>query len=71
MPVGYWWESRKERATRKTKKWVNNIKMDLRLMELGGVDSLALALDIDQRRTLMKTVINFQVPYNFGKFLSS
>jgi hypothetical protein len=31
MQIGYWWESQKERDTRKImSRWVDNIKMDLR-----------------------------------------
>jgi hypothetical protein len=46
MQIGYWWESRKERTTRKTKsRWVDDIKMDLRW---DGMDWIELAQDRDQ-----------------------
>jgi hypothetical protein len=37
MHIGYWWESQKE-TTRKTKTWVDNIKMNLREIEWGDMD---------------------------------
>jgi hypothetical protein len=30
MHVGYWWENRKRPLGRSTRRWVDNIKMDLR-----------------------------------------
>jgi hypothetical protein len=50
---------------------VNNIKMDLREIGRGGVDLTDLAQGRDQWRAIVNTVMNFWVPYNFGKFLSS
>jgi hypothetical protein len=50
---------------------VNNIKMDLREMGWDGVDWIDLAQGREQWKALMKTVMNLQVPYNAGKFLSS
>jgi hypothetical protein len=50
---------------------VDNIKMDLREIEWGGVDWIDLPLDRDKWRVLTNTVMNLRVPYNFGKFLSS
>jgi hypothetical protein len=41
---------------------VDNIKMDLRDMELGGMDWINLAQDRDQWRALLNTVINLLVP---------
>jgi hypothetical protein len=35
------------------------------------MDWIDLAQDKDQWRALVDTVMNFQVPYNLGKFLSS
>jgi hypothetical protein len=36
----------------------------------GGVDWIDMAQDRDQWRVLVNTVMNFQVPYNVGKFFS-
>jgi hypothetical protein len=43
-------------------RWVDNIKMDLRETELGGMNWIDLALDRDQWRDLMNLVINPWVP---------
>jgi hypothetical protein len=50
---------------------VDNIEMDLREIRWDGVDWIDLAQDMDQWRALVNTVMNLQVPYNVGKFLSS
>jgi hypothetical protein len=52
-------------------KWEDNIKMDLREIEWGGIDWIYLAQDRDQWRAFVKAVMNLLVPYNVGKFLSS
>jgi hypothetical protein len=46
------------------------LKMGLRGIEWGGMDSIRLAQDRDQLRTLVNTVMNLRVPYNVWKFLS-
>jgi hypothetical protein len=51
--------------------WVDNIKMDLGENGWGSMDWIDLAHDLDQWRTLLNTVMNFPVPSNAGKFLSS
>jgi hypothetical protein len=43
-------------------RWVENIKMDLREIGLGGMDRIDLAHDRDQRRALVNMVMNFRVP---------
>jgi hypothetical protein len=45
--------------------------MNLGKTEWGGMDWIDLAQKRDQCRILVNTVMNLQVPYNFGKFLSS
>jgi hypothetical protein len=47
---------------RTRRRWVNNIKVDLRQIVLDGMDWIDLALDRDQQRTLVNTVMNFQIP---------
>jgi hypothetical protein len=49
-------------------RWVDNIKMDLRWDGVIWPGSIWLR---DQWRALVNTVINLQVPYNAGNFLSS
>jgi hypothetical protein len=41
---------------------VNNIKMDLREIEWGGMHWMDLAQDKDRCRALVNTVMNLQVP---------
>jgi hypothetical protein len=44
-----------------TPRWESKIK----------IDSIVLAQDRDQWRALVNTVVDLQVPYNIGKYLSS
>jgi hypothetical protein len=46
---------------RPRRRWVNNIKMDLRDIEWDGMDWIDLAQDRDQWRALVNTVMNLQV----------
>jgi hypothetical protein len=56
---------------RPRRRWMDNIKMDLREIGWGGMDWIDLAQDRDHWRTLVNTVMNLQVPCNVGKFLST
>jgi hypothetical protein len=56
---------------RPRRRWVDNIKMDIRDTGWDGMDWIALAQDRDQWRALVNTVMNLQIPKNDGKFLSS
>jgi hypothetical protein len=47
---------------RPRRRWVNNIKIDLRETGLGGRDWIDLAQDRDQWRALVNTVTNLRVP---------
>jgi hypothetical protein len=49
---------------------VDNIKTNLGEIGWGDMDLIVLAQDRDQWRALVNMVMNFQVPQNFGKFLS-
>jgi hypothetical protein len=55
---------------RSRRRWVDNIKMDLREIKWDGVDWIALAQDTDQWRALVNTVMDFRVPKKAGKFVS-
>jgi hypothetical protein len=44
------------------RRWVDNIKMDLREIGWDGVDCIDLAQDRDHWRALMNTVMNLRVP---------
>jgi hypothetical protein len=59
MHIGYWCESQKERDSR---RWVDNIKMDLREVGWDGVDWIDMAQDRNQWRALVNTVLNLRVP---------
>jgi hypothetical protein len=43
-------------------RWEDNIKMDLREIGWGGMEWIDLALDRDQWRVFVKTVMNLRVP---------
>jgi hypothetical protein len=55
---------------RPRRRWVDNIKMDLRETGWDGRNWIDLAEDSDQRRALVNAVMNLRVPYNAEKFLS-
>jgi hypothetical protein len=47
---------------RQRRRWMDNIKMDLREIGWDGVDWVNLAQDRDQWRALVNTVMNLRVP---------
>jgi hypothetical protein len=47
---------------RPIRRWVDNIKIDLREIEWDGMDWIDLAQDRDQWRALVNTVMNLRVP---------
>jgi hypothetical protein len=47
---------------RPRRRWVDNIKMDLREIEWDVVDWIDMAQDRDQWRALVNTVLNLRVP---------
>jgi hypothetical protein len=53
---------RKRPLGRPRRRWVDNIKMDLREIGWDGVDWSDLAQDRDQWRALVNTVMNLRVP---------
>jgi hypothetical protein len=56
MPEG------KRSLGRRSSRYVDNIKMDLREIRWGGMDWIDLAQDRDQWIALVNTVMNFPVP---------
>jgi hypothetical protein len=46
---------------RRRRRWVDNIKMDLREIEWDGMDWIDLSQDRDQWRPLVNTVMNLRV----------
>jgi hypothetical protein len=53
------------------RRWVDNIKMDLSETGWDVMEWINLAQDMEQWRALLNAVMNFRVPENAGKFLSS
>jgi hypothetical protein len=47
---------------RSRRRWVNNIKMDLKEIGLDGMDWIDLAQDKGQWRALLNAVMNLRVP---------
>jgi hypothetical protein len=47
---------------RPRRRWVDNIKMDLREVEWGDVDWIVLAQDRNRWRALVNSVLNLRVP---------
>jgi hypothetical protein len=47
---------------RPRRRWVDDIKMDLREIRWDGVDWIDMAQDRDQWRALVNTVLNLRVP---------
>jgi hypothetical protein len=47
---------------RPRRRWVDNIKMDLRETGWDGMDWIDLAQDRNQWRALVNTVMNFRLP---------
>ena len=56
---------------RPTRRWEDNIKMDLQEVGGGCGDWMELSQDRDRWRALVNTVMNFLVPKNAGNFLTS
>jgi hypothetical protein len=48
--------------SKRPRRWVDNIKMDLREIEWDGMDWIDLAKDWDQWRALVNMVMNLRVP---------
>jgi hypothetical protein len=55
MPEG------KRRLGRPRRRWVDNIKMNLREIGWDGMDSIYLAVDRDQWRAVVNTAVNLRV----------
>jgi hypothetical protein len=52
----------KRKPGRPRRRWEDNIKMDLREVEYGGMDSIDLAQNRDRWRALVNAVLNLWVP---------
>ena len=56
---------------RPRRRWVENIRTDLQEVGCGYMDWIGLAQDRDGWRKLVSAVMNLQVPWNGGNFLTS
>ena len=54
---------------RPSRRWEDNIKMDLQKVGRGCGDWMELAQDKDRLRALVSTVMNFRVSIKCGEFL--
>jgi hypothetical protein len=54
-----------------SRRWVDNIKMDLKGIGWGGMNLVYLTQDRNQWRAVVNTVMSLRVPQNIGKCLSS
>jgi hypothetical protein len=64
--------SPKKLLGRSRRRWEDNIKMNLQKVGWGGgIDWIDLAQNRDRCRALVNAVMNFRVPQNAGKFLTS
>jgi hypothetical protein len=63
MHIAFWLENQKEKGhyERPTRKWENNIKIDIREMGWVSMDSTDLSHDRDQLRNLVNMAINFRI----------
>jgi hypothetical protein len=56
---------------RPRRRWIDNIKFDLKEIGWDGMDWIDLAQDKDRWKALVNKVMNLRVPKNAGNFLSS
>jgi hypothetical protein len=56
---------------RPRRRWLNNIKIELRGRGWGDMDWIDVVQDRNQWRVLVNTAMNLLVPCSAGKFLSS
>ena len=62
---------RKRPLGRPRRRWVDNIRTELQEVGCGYMDWIGLAQDRESWRTLVSAVMNLQVPWNVGNFLTS
>jgi hypothetical protein len=56
---------------RHSRKWEDNIKMDIQEVGYGGIDWIDLTLDRDRWRAIVNAVMNLRDPQNVVNFLTS
>jgi hypothetical protein len=60
--LNYYYSEGKRPPGRPRRRWVDNIKMDLREIGWDGMDWIDLAQDRDRWRVLVNMVMNLRVP---------
>jgi hypothetical protein len=69
--TGFWCGNLRERVNLKdTRRWEDNIKMDLQEFGCGGLDWIELAQYRDRWMALVNAVMNLRVPENARNFLT-
>jgi len=66
-----WKPEGKRSLGRPTRRWEDNIKMDVQKVGCEGMQWIELAQDRDGWRALVNAVMNLRVPNNVGNFLTS
>jgi hypothetical protein len=62
MNIEYWGKPEEKRPLgRPRRRWVDNIKIKLKEIQLGGMDLIDLAQDRGKWRALVNTVMNLRV----------
>jgi hypothetical protein len=56
---------------RPTRRWEDNIKMDLIGVRWGSMEWMDVAQDMDKWRTFVNAVMNLRFPHSAGTFLCS
>jgi hypothetical protein len=62
VSTGLWLEGSKGPLGRPRRRWEDNIKMDLKEIEIDGANWIRLAHDRVQWRAFMSAVMNLRVP---------
>jgi hypothetical protein len=62
MHIEYWWEIQRRPLGRLRRRWVDNIKLDLREIRWDCVGWIDLAQDRDQWSALVNSVTSLRVP---------
>jgi len=61
--TGFWWRNEGKRPLgRPSRRWKDNITMDLQEVGCGGMDWIDLAQDRDRWRAFVNAVMNLRVP---------
>jgi hypothetical protein len=62
MHIGYWWGNPEGKRSlgRPRRKWMDNIRMDLREIGWDGVDWIDVSQDTGQWRAFVNTVMNLR-----------